>query len=94
MRRAFRLAAPVLALLALPQFVAAEPITWEYKTRLIYDQDYGSKFTVALMPGERTSTAPGDYYQITLLGSTGVARPDPLAVDPAALQAPLVPPPQ
>ena len=77
MRCALRLATPFLALLVLPQLASAGPITWEYKTRLIYDQDYGSKFTVALMPGERTSTAPGDYYQITLLGSTGVARPDP-----------------
>ena len=73
----FRHLLTALALLNLSQLASAGPIEWEYRTRLIYDQDYGSRFTVALMPGERTVTAPGDYYQTTLFGSTGVARPDP-----------------
>jgi hypothetical protein len=70
-------AAPVLALLALPQFAAAGPISWGYHTEARYSQDYGSKFALALAPDGTVACPPGKAASVSLFTSTGEARPEP-----------------
>lgn len=71
---------PLLLSLLLPLFsqaASAGPIEWSYKTEVVYAQDYGPRFTVALAPDGTVTATPGEADYVQLFTSTGVARPDP-----------------
>ncbi|WP_439620793.1 PEP-CTERM sorting domain-containing protein [Gemmata sp.] len=73
----FRFALLVVALVLAPRAASAGPIEWGYTADVVYAQDYGSKFTVTLAPGDTVSAEYGDTSYAPLFSSTGTSRPGP-----------------
>ncbi|WP_439620791.1 PEP-CTERM sorting domain-containing protein [Gemmata sp.] len=73
----FRFALLVVALVLAPRAASAGPIEWGYTADVVYAQDYGSKFTVTLAPGDTVFAEYGDTSHIPLFTSEGKPRPEP-----------------
>lgn len=73
----FRSALLALALVLAPQAASAGPIAWGYTADVVYAQDYGSRFTVTLAPGDTVSAEYGGTSYAPLFNSTGVSSPEP-----------------
>ena len=58
---------------------AAGPVTWSYKTEVVYDADYGGRFLVDLAPGATVVTGDGPWegYGHQLFSSVADPRPRP-----------------